>query len=1243
MREDSMNKFRGWFLALIQIGALLLFAATVFAQETTAGLQGTVKDPSGAVIGNAIVVVTSNTLVGDKTYKTDSNGYYRFANLPPGVYAITVKAEGFSTLKKEGLVLEVGHLPTQDLTVQVGRTETVVEVSGEAPTIDVTTNHTMTNVTEDVIQDVPHGRSFQSVIQFAPSARNEPLQGNNTTSNGTGGAPPGSGTNGQPYGFSVAGASDAENSYLVEGQETANLALGYSHTNVPFDFIQEVQVKSSGIEAEHGGALGGVVNVIMKKGTNSYHGSLFAQFENDGLDGSPQEYQRYDPAGAISPPGTIYTNGWTDNGTQFFQPKRYHTSDVFPGFTFGGPLIKDRVFAFVGFDPEWANQERFVAYPADSGGCTTQTPPLPACGLPGVPAAGATLPFSRNQQTYYTTSRVDAVLTQKVRVFGSWLYQYQRETGVNLPHGDSTTGLFNLDTTNAPSAFPHSVGYTAPNQTLNFGADITLTPHLVSTTRFGYYFENYHDFGYPTSGTLDIWETDGTTSCDDSSAPASAACPKGGNVLPASLQQVAGHFNDPYNQFYTKFNANKAIQFDQDLAFFKSGWLGTHNFKFGYQLNRLKNDIAQTYSEPDVQLFVGGAKYGTAYSPLTPTGQGTSTTPGTCSTVFDPTNCIGQFGYATVSDFGTGGDVTSFNHGLFAQDSWTMGHGVTINAGIRFDKEYLPASTTAGLTSNPIDFSWTDKVAPRIGVAWDVFRDGKLKLFGDYGKFYDIMKLNVAISSFGGQYWNDCVYALDTSALNTIVPALNSAGRFCVGSSPTDTATGAVWAGGSAPAGLTFIENVNNRTFPTTCSNCQLTSTAVVPGLKPYHQHEAVAGVDYQLAKNLAFEARYDRRRLDTAIEDSSIFGGGNETFVIGNPGLGVETTFDSFYNYLYQPTPTNGFQQNNILPGNTTCLPQDCVPQHLIAAARSYDGVELRLTKTSSNHFAGMFSYTYSKLRGNYTGLTTSDISDGQVGGRASPNNSRAFDEPYFQYNAFGGSSSGLLPTDRPNTFKGYGYYELSWLKKFSTNFGIFQYLYSGTPMTSYLDTGANSGGAWAVQAWDRGKWVDASQDPTTGFVTIGAPRTRRTPWYTQTDFSITQNYKITESKSLSFTVDATNLLNQRSVTAFHTDITSLDNSAAGQYLTIPTTNPNPAIIQTDPTSGAVIFPCSRGNAADDQCFIADGSMFYAAAMRPYNVQALMNDRRGTGTSSALNSSYGHPFYYQLARNIRLGAKFTF
>ena len=97
------------------------------------------------------------------------------------------------------------------------------------------------------------------------------------------------------FGFSVGGAADSENTYLVEGQDTENISGGASNANVPFQFIQEVQVKSSGIEAEHGGALGGVVNVVMKKGSNAYHGSFFGTYEADGLDGSANANLRYDP------------------------------------------------------------------------------------------------------------------------------------------------------------------------------------------------------------------------------------------------------------------------------------------------------------------------------------------------------------------------------------------------------------------------------------------------------------------------------------------------------------------------------------------------------------------------------------------------------------------------------------------------------------------------------------------------------------------------------------------------------------------------------------------------------------------------------------------------------------------------------------------------------------------------------------------------------------------------------------
>src|SRR6202451_4458432 len=286
------------FLALVASLALLLCGVTL-AQETTAGLQGTVKDASGAVVGHAHVVVSGSALAGDKSLDSESNGYYHFANLPPGVYNVVVTAKGFKTEKREGLKLEVGHLPTVDIALEVGTAGEVVEVTGQAPVIDVTTNTNQTNLTSEAMNDTPHGYSFQSVIQFSPMARNEPLMGGSAGMTGnSGGSLPGSAGNGNNVGFSVGGGADSENQYLVEGQDTENISGGASGANVPFQFIQEVQAKSSGIEPDHGGALGGVVNVVMKKGQNAYHGSFFATYEGDPLNGSTNAGLRYNPNGA---------------------------------------------------------------------------------------------------------------------------------------------------------------------------------------------------------------------------------------------------------------------------------------------------------------------------------------------------------------------------------------------------------------------------------------------------------------------------------------------------------------------------------------------------------------------------------------------------------------------------------------------------------------------------------------------------------------------------------------------------------------------------------------------------------------------------------------------------------------------------------------------------------------------------------------------------------------------------------
>jgi hypothetical protein len=736
--------------------------------------------------------------------------------------------------------------------------------------------------------------------------------------------------------------------------------------------------------------------------------------------------------------------------------------------------------------------------------------------------------------------------------------------------------------------------------TLNTGADITISNSLVSTTRYGYYFENYHDFGYPTDGDLSQWETNGTSTTDTNGIALTTSAP--------SLAEGTGFLSGPLSQNFTHFNSNKATQFDEDLAWFHGGKGGTHNFKFGYQLHRNVNLISQGYNEPDIQVYPGISG---PYSPIGPVGMAncgnppSEETPGTgVEGITGSSLCTGTYGVININDYGTTGTATALNHGFFAQDAWTIGKGITIDAGVRIEREYLPAENqpiTQKIT-RPINFGWGDKIGPRFGGAWDVFKNGKMKVFGAYGKYYDQMKLNLAIGSYGGEIWEECFFALMQPSLEGITPAFNSTGSYCIGSGSSPVVN---WAGGTAPpsSSLIFLEGQNNRANPTTCSTCSVTEEGTAPGLKPYAQHDTNFGVDYQLKPNLAFEARWDRKRLDHVIEDSAIFNPAiGETFVIVNPGQGVNSTFNGFWNFLYGTPPDC---VNNTCPASQAVIP----------AARSYDGLEFRLMKSVDHHWMGMFSYTWSYFRGNYAGLTSSDLGDGG-GGRNAPNNSRAFDEPYFSWNSDGGSSSGRLATDRPNALKGYVYYDLRWLKRMTTDFGVFQTAYSGTPLTSELDVGYSYAGqpAFPTLIVNRGKWIDVTQDQTTGAITTSAPYTKRTPEYTNTDFNFKQGFRIGESKSLNFDATFSNVLNQHTVVAFWENIDS------------------------DYTGSNFIAPGGL--------FIGNGLNFYSEVMGKYNYTTAMNDpaQNGTGLGPiTVNSEYGKPYEYQQPRNIRLGLHLTF
>ena len=1056
-----MQNSRRFVAYLSVVLSMLLLCSAAFAQETTAGLQGTVRDPQGLVVTNATVEISGTSLIGVKKVQTDSSGYYRFANLPPGEYTITVSGPNFRTLKQTGLRLDTGKLPTVDVKLEVGQVEQTVEVSSAAPLVDVTTSKVQTNVTNEIIDTVPKGRSFQSVIDLAPGARYEPLQ--STAMMGR-----------MVSGYQIDGASNSENSYLIEGQETSDLRSGQSRTNAPFEFIQEVQVKSSGFEAEYGGALGGVVNVIQKRGGNTWHGSVFSYYQGDMFDANNtgRQYRR-DPS--IAAP-----TGRFDIPTQYLQFKKDHYRIVEPGFEAGGFLLKDRLWLFASSVPRLENFSRAVNW---------NYVPAP----PGAAVSGP-VPFRQSFQTYYSMSRLDARVSDKVRVFSSWQYGYQRANGAssvgsNLPSPDDVLGHVNTSATNNPYNYRDTIGYVAPNYIWNFGGDVTISPQIVATTRVGLFHNDLQDRGLPVG--INYRDLDSNYPYAVSPAPAGTTALNGSTI--GATNVMSGNFQSLGNNTAELFDKTDRDSFSQDVAWFKKG-LGIHNFKFGYAFNRLSNDVNSGYNTS--QAYIA---FGQSYFPL-------AANFATCQAItaqnlangWTGTNglgggdagntgsqCSGLWGTVNFRELGTIGKVASNNHALYVQDAWTIGKGLTINAGVRLDKENLP-TYASGSGFQGINFGFGDKVAPRLGASWDVLQHGKVKVFGSFGYFFDIMKYELSRGSFGGDYWHDCVYALDTQDWRSLIPTRADDGHFCP---PTGQANGTL-------AGLRFIENQDFRQPSNDPSNY-----LVDRGLKPMKQHEMVVGSDWAITNNLGFEARYSRKRLDRTIEDSGIITPNGEQFYIVNPGEGINAT----------------------VPGCATC-PANVKP------VRNFDSVEFRLNRRPGNsRMFGQLSYTYSRLRGNYSGLTSTDVSDGG-GGRSDPNVSRSFDEPFMQFDAHGRVIDGPLATDRPHTFKAYGGYRLKWLNMESM-IGATQQWYSGTPLSSYVSV---NGAPVFVEG--RGKWVDLGQDAAGNWVVNGVSE-RRTPLFSQTDFNFIHELKVSktnETMRVGFEANIANLFNQRSILTY-------------------------------------------------------------------------------------------------------------
>ncbi|HJS51930.1 MAG TPA: TonB-dependent receptor, partial [Pyrinomonadaceae bacterium] len=248
-------KFLPGLLAL-----LFAFSAIAFGQGTTGSIEGTVTDPQGGAVPNATVTIRSvGTTAGYlRTVTADASGYVNVQGVPPGQYNVTVSATNFAE-KAATVTVSVDKATNISTALAVAGVTGVVDVITDSEvTIDNTSNNIDTNITKKIFEALPGGTGFTSLLKIAPNVRPEALAA----------------------GFQIDGASGAENVFVIDGQEVTNFRTGQlnSNNNLPFALLQEVQVKSTGFNAEYGGATGGVINAVTLGGGNEWHANVGVSF-----------------------------------------------------------------------------------------------------------------------------------------------------------------------------------------------------------------------------------------------------------------------------------------------------------------------------------------------------------------------------------------------------------------------------------------------------------------------------------------------------------------------------------------------------------------------------------------------------------------------------------------------------------------------------------------------------------------------------------------------------------------------------------------------------------------------------------------------------------------------------------------------------------------------------------------------------------------------------------------------------
>lgn len=664
---------------------LFVIIGQTFAQSTvTGGVRGKVTDPQGAIVPNATVTATNVDTNKVETGETDSDGGFRFSNLQPGTYTISINASGFGAFTQEKVVVEVGQVTTVDVPLSVAGQTTSVEVTADAPVINTNDNSNSTNINQTSINELPiNGRRASNFVLLTPGV-----------------APDGA------FGLiSFRGISGLLNNSTVDGgdnnqaffsEERGRTRISYS---ISQDAVREFQVNTSNYSAEFGRAAGGVVNTVTKSGTNDFHGSAFYYLRDN----------RFGARNAFS-----FDNVLTPTGVQRVALKPKDRRHQFGGslggplpflnFGEGGPVTlggKDRLFFFFSYDQQKRDfpgvaapslASFFVLTPAQQTTLTTRgvTPAQRDAGITFLRNLNGVVPRTADQTLFLP--KIDWVINEK-NTFSA-VY--------NRLRADSPAGVQSQAVVNRGIASFGDDKVTL--DTLNLRLNSTISPSFINEVRFQYSRDLEQQIAQPAAPGEPITAL--------GSSPSVSITNGFTFGKPNFLDRVA-------------YPDERRTQIADTVTLIQ----GKHTIKFGGDFNYVSDLLdnlfqnAGAYSYASIVDFISDLAF--------PATGGCFVTGSTTVR----TKCYTSFNQ------GFGPTAFKFNtkdYNFFAQDDFRATSRLTLNFGLRYELQVLPEPQIAnGLVARSSDFPRDrNNFGPRIGFAYALDKDSNTSLRGGYGIYY---------------------------------------------------------------------------------------------------------------------------------------------------------------------------------------------------------------------------------------------------------------------------------------------------------------------------------------------------------------------------------------------------------------------------------------------------------------------------------------------------------------------------